>query len=124
MTASSPIVLLFRSPTSPPTSDPYHVLLTRHGYAAEPIPVLTETFRVDELGAIIEDGPGKWEGVVMMSRRGAEGWVRAAQGVSARSMFGKCARGQGVGETTESKLEIEVEASDEMDGDGEEHHGG
>ena len=121
MTASPSTVLLFRSPTSPPDSDPYQVLFTRYGNGVESIAVLAETFSTDELGAIIEHGPGSWEGVVLMSRRGAEGWVRAAQGVlGRRRMFREVTGARAVEAATGS----EVDSCVETEGDSGEHDGG
>ncbi len=78
-------VILFRAPINPSSSDPYHLTFQQHGYEATSVPVLTETFRTDELRRILERGCQGYDGVVIMSRRGAEGWVRAATAISGAS---------------------------------------
>ena len=72
-------VILFRTLTQPFASDPFHLLLAQGPYEEKSIPVLNETYVVEELTRIVERGPDGWEGVIIMSRRGAEGWVQATK---------------------------------------------
>ena len=72
-------VILFKTPANTFPSDPYTQLLEEHGYEPSFVPVLNESFRLDELEAIIVGGEDEYEGVVIMSRRGADAWVRAAR---------------------------------------------
>ncbi len=75
-------IILFKTPTEPLGWDPYHIAFAEIGYEARFVSVLKETFRIHELKGIIAAGGGDWEGVVMMSRRGAEGWVKAAKAIT------------------------------------------
>lgn len=81
MTVSRSPVLLFKTPIQPFTSDSYRILLAKDGYEPIFVPVLAETFRTEELGGIIESGGKGYEGLVIMSRRAAEAWVKAAKAI-------------------------------------------
>jgi hypothetical protein len=69
-------VILFRTATG--VNDPYEVALRSAGYHAKSIKVLFEEYDVRELEEIIRAGPGGWGNIVISSKRGAEGWIRAA----------------------------------------------
>ena len=71
-------VILFKTPSHPFASDPYH-LLAQDAYEPKSIPVLKEIFLFEQLKRVVEQGVGGYEGVVIMSRRGAEGWVKTMQ---------------------------------------------
>ncbi|ODO01947.1 hypothetical protein L198_02678 [Cryptococcus wingfieldii CBS 7118] len=76
-------VILFKTPNSSLADDPYHAALSRpclsSQYQPHWVPVLQETYSIDELVPFLEDGPIQWEGIIVTSRRGMEGWVRAVQ---------------------------------------------
>ncbi|OCF36063.1 hypothetical protein I316_01935 [Kwoniella heveanensis BCC8398] len=102
-----PQVILFKTPTPDISSDTYTAVLSSAAYEATFVPVLEERYTVDELVPIISvqaeagyrvgkdkdnaDGGARtkeaddtdqrcsWEGVVITSRRGAEGWIRAVK---------------------------------------------
>ena len=69
-------VVLFRTPAQP---DPYHVQFAGSGYIPISIQVLSETFLTGDLREIIASEEVGWEGVILMSRRGAEGWIKAVE---------------------------------------------
>ncbi|WVR03342.1 hypothetical protein IAU60_000333 [Kwoniella sp. DSM 27419] len=74
-------VILFKTPSPDAEHDPYARCLATTSYRPVFVPVLDETYDGTALERILEgDGAeGHWEGVVITSRRGAEGWVRAVQ---------------------------------------------
>jgi len=76
---AKPPVILFKTPADPVASDPYYAALSRN-YTPYFVPVLQETFHLDDLCTVLS-GSRKWEGVVMTSRRGAEAWVQAVDQV-------------------------------------------
>ncbi|WVW81494.1 hypothetical protein I302_103488 [Kwoniella bestiolae CBS 10118] len=69
-------IILFKTPSP---SDPYTQTLASTSYDTRFIPVLEETYDTSLLTPILESGSEKWEGVIITSRRGAEGWVRAVR---------------------------------------------
>lgn len=78
VTASKTPVLLYKQPKRSLSSDPYGTLLdTSSRYNPIHLPVLTEIFRTADLADIIRQGREAWDGVIISSKRGAEGWVRA-----------------------------------------------
>ena len=78
-------VLLFKTPQPgrPSETDPYHRLLTASGLAPVFVPVLEETFQTGELESVLasRDERERYDAVIVTSRRGAEGWIRAASAV-------------------------------------------
>ncbi|WVQ76381.1 hypothetical protein IAR50_006046 [Cryptococcus sp. DSM 104548] len=76
-------VILFKTPNSSLDEDPYHVAFSQPRLSSQfqphLIPVLQETYSLGELISFIESGPSNWEGIIVTSRRGMEGWVRAVQ---------------------------------------------
>ena len=68
-------VVLFKTPNE---RDTYDLDLRGEGYEPTFIPSLSEEYDVKELVGMLRGG-GEWEGVVITSRRGAEGWVRAVK---------------------------------------------
>jgi uroporphyrinogen-III synthase len=82
-------VVLFKTPTEPLASDSYQLRLTEAGYSPIFVNVLAERWLTEKLVGILLEGNGRhrgelerkqeWEGVVITSRRGAEGWVQAAR---------------------------------------------
>ena len=85
--SSKPQIVFFKTPTSPDNieQDPYHSIFSTRGYEATFIPVLEEVFSTDELEGILSERSGlqgsekenALEGIIITSRRGAEGWIRA-----------------------------------------------
>jgi uroporphyrinogen-III synthase len=73
-----PRVVLFKTPTTTNGSDSYQESFTRAGCGVTYIPVLQETFHLDQLTRIILDGNPTWGGIVITSKRGAEAWIQAA----------------------------------------------
>lgn len=67
-------VILFKTPLEP---DPYSETLGSE-YEVAFIPVLQETYVVEELKAVLRGGGGGWEAVVVSSKRGAGGYIAAA----------------------------------------------
>ncbi|WWC57829.1 uncharacterized protein I303_100364 [Kwoniella dejecticola CBS 10117] len=103
MSTSTPIIL-FKTPSPTVSLDPYYQTLTSTSSSSSSsssrsstsstydptfIPVLEETYTTIDLVPIIEAGPSKWEGVIITSRRGAEGWVRAVSQIDSDSRKGK-----------------------------------
>ena len=76
---ANPPVILFKTPADPVASDPYLSALSEK-YTPYFVPVLQETFHLDDLCAL-STGNKEWEGVVITSRRGAEAWVQAVHRV-------------------------------------------
>lgn len=81
-------VILFKTPHPSPSTDPYHHAFSESAssssnsaekYQTHFIPVLNETYHLQEIVKIIEEGPDQWEGVIVTSRRGMEGWVKGVQ---------------------------------------------
>ncbi|WRT63608.1 uncharacterized protein IL334_000531 [Kwoniella shivajii] len=80
-------VILFKTPSSSSSSsslssssasnDPYTQALSSTNYQPTHIPVLEERYDTAELASIIQRGGDEWEGVIITSRRGAEGWIQA-----------------------------------------------
>lgn len=80
--SSRPTVWLFRTPNgSSSHTDPYRVELAGQGYRAVHIPVLKDEFRTQQLEEVFRSKEQRWDGVIITSKRGAEGWVRAARAV-------------------------------------------
>lgn len=105
-------VILFKTPSEPPSSDAYHIRLTDAGFHPLFVPVLAERWVLRQLVGILRGGRGaglgeeisvekentagngsedeateiasavEWEGVIISSRRGAEGWIQAAREAS------------------------------------------
>jgi hypothetical protein len=75
-----PRVILFKTPLEP---DPYSETLGTE-YEVEFMPVLQETYVVEELKTVLKDGGG-WEGVVVSSKRGAGGYLAAAAAAEAEA---------------------------------------
>jgi hypothetical protein len=102
-------VILFKTPSEPPSSDAYHIRLTDAGFHPLFVPVLAERWVLSQLVGILRGGctglrgetsventagsgsedQGKeiataveWEGVIVSSRRGVEGWIQAAKEAS------------------------------------------
>ena len=69
-------VILFRTPSP---DDAYISTFRRAGYDPTCIPVLIEAYETDGLAELLRDGGDGWDGVVLSSKRGAEGWVRAVK---------------------------------------------
>lgn len=88
-------VVLFKTPQSEfgPSADPYYKLLHQHGYETTFVPVLEDAYDTAELervlvGGDVEGNRGErvnadFDGIIITSRRGAEGWLRAARNVQA-----------------------------------------
>lgn len=76
-------VIVFKTPSDPVETDPYHVALRDGLDHLGPVfvQVLQEKFELDRLKEIVRAGPDEWAGVVITSKRGAEAWVRAARDV-------------------------------------------
>ncbi|OXC71287.1 hypothetical protein AYX13_00154 [Cryptococcus neoformans] len=81
-------VILFKTPHPSPSTDPYQHAFSKSAssssnsaekYQPHFIPVLQETYHLSEIVKIIEEGPDQWEGVIVTSRRGMEGWVKGVQ---------------------------------------------
>nr|KIR83618.1 uroporphyrinogen-III synthase [Cryptococcus tetragattii IND107] len=81
-------VILFKTPNPSPSTDPYHYAFSKSAssspntageYKLYFIPVLQESYDLPEIVKIIEQGPEPWEGVIVTSRRGMEGWVKGVQ---------------------------------------------
>ncbi|WVQ80414.1 hypothetical protein IAT38_002519 [Cryptococcus sp. DSM 104549] len=89
-------VILFKTPSPSPSADPYTLAFqavssshaqsgspspssTTQGYRPQFIPVLQEAYHISPLVEIISQSPAKWEGMVVTSRRGMEGWVRGVK---------------------------------------------
>lgn len=77
-------VTLFRQPSEPFASDPYHTALGSSGeYTPGSIAVLQQVFvGMGELVRVIRDGPGSWAGVIATSTRAGEAWQEAARQVN------------------------------------------
>lgn len=76
-----PRIILYKTPPPSQQPDPYLHRFEEAGYATEYIPVLKEEYQVDGLSNLLSR-PGDtdgWAGVVITSKRGAEGWVKAAE---------------------------------------------
>mgnify|MGYP002718868649 CR=1 FL=1 len=56
--------------------DPYAETLRQGGFDTAFVPVLQEEYHLEEVCAVLQSDE-EWEGVVVTSKRGAEGWVRA-----------------------------------------------
>ena len=96
-------------------SDPYQDALIPNSYIPSFVSVLSETYRLGELNEIIQSGLGskdqakanerglgdggldegrgamegdrtRWEGVIVSSKRGAEGWMQAVENIR-RSIY-------------------------------------
>ncbi|WWC85536.1 uncharacterized protein L201_000400 [Kwoniella dendrophila CBS 6074] len=76
MLSKKPIIL-FKTPSPSSALDPYNKILSSTSYDPTFIPVLEETYSIDDLQPILKAGPSRYEGVIITSRRGAEGWNRA-----------------------------------------------
>lgn len=76
-------VILFKAPLPPHNiaSDPYYQLLRKQGYEPTFIPVLEESFEAQEIESVLLGRQGAFDAVIITSRRGAEGWLKAAQSV-------------------------------------------
>jgi hypothetical protein len=76
-----PRIILFKTPLEP---DPYSDTLGSE-YEVEFIPVLQETYVVEELKTVLRGGGGGWEAVIVSSKRGAGGYIAAAAAVDAEA---------------------------------------
>jgi uroporphyrinogen-III synthase len=74
-----PRVVLFKTKSEVNGSDAYRESFAQAGFEVQYIPVLQEEFHVDELSQLISDSEADWGGVVITSKRGAEGWAQAAK---------------------------------------------
>ena len=74
---SKSTVILFKTPSDPVSSDQYLQTLSP-AYQPHFIPVLEEKYHLDSLLTILQQEK-EWEGVVITSRRGAEGWIKAVK---------------------------------------------
>ena len=74
-----PRVVLFKTESEVNGYDAYIQTFAQAGFEVRYIPVLQEEFHVDELSQSISDKKADWAGVVITSKRGAEGWVQAAK---------------------------------------------
>jgi uroporphyrinogen-III synthase len=74
-----PRVVLFKTQNGINGSDAYRESFAQAGFEVQYIPVLQEEFHVDELSQLISDNRTDWGGVVITSKRGAEGWVQATK---------------------------------------------
>ena len=70
---------MFKTQSEVNGSDAYRESFGQAGFEVQYIPVLQEEFHVDELEQYISDKRTDWGGVVITSKRGAEGWVQAAK---------------------------------------------
>ncbi|WWD06084.1 hypothetical protein V865_004169 [Kwoniella europaea PYCC6329] len=86
-------VVLFKTPSPSSSLDPYTQSLSSTSYQPTFIPVLEETYDTSSLVPILEGGCEHWEGVIITSRRGAEGWVRAVS--ESRASSSKKGKGKG-----------------------------
>ena len=96
-----PRIVLLKTPPSPSAdqNDPYRSQFENAGYEVDYVPVLKEEYQIEELsrlllgddngngsggGEVGEAGAagGEWAGVVITSKRGAEGWIKAAEACS------------------------------------------
>jgi len=73
-----PQVVLFKTKNDVNGFDAYHDSFVQAGFEVRYIPVLQETFHTDELIQFISEKKN-WGGVVVTSKRGAEGWSQAVQ---------------------------------------------
>jgi hypothetical protein len=73
-----PKVVLFKTPSTATGNDTYQNSFAQAGYDVQYIPVLQEAFHLDELCHIMRNNDTTWGGVVITSKRGAEGWLQAA----------------------------------------------
>lgn len=73
-----PQVVLFKTKNEVNGFDAYHDTFAQAGFEVRYIPVLQETFHTDELIQFIS-AKKNWGGVVVSSKRGAEGWIQAVQ---------------------------------------------
>ncbi|ORX33594.1 tetrapyrrole biosynthesis, uroporphyrinogen III synthase [Kockovaella imperatae] len=79
MTTTSPTsrkVYLFRKPSIP---DAYLDAFRSAFFDPECISVLQEIYELEELATVVNQGGQSYDAVVISSKRGAEGWVRAAE---------------------------------------------
>jgi uroporphyrinogen-III synthase len=74
-----PRVILFKTQSQANGTDTYQDTFAQAGFEVQYIPVLQETFHLDELSHLISDQDKGWGGVIITSKRGAEGWIQAAQ---------------------------------------------
>jgi uroporphyrinogen-III synthase len=74
-----PRVVLFKTKSEVNGSDAYRESFAQAGFEVQYIPVLQEEFHVDDLSQLISDNRTDWGGVVITSKRGAEGWAQAAK---------------------------------------------
>jgi uroporphyrinogen-III synthase len=74
-----PRVVLFKTQSEGNGSDAYKESFAQAGFEVRYIPVLQEEFHVDGLSQLISDKERDWGGVVITSKRGAEGWVQATK---------------------------------------------
>ena len=74
-----PRVVLFKTKSEVNGSDAYRESFAQAGFEVQYLSVLQEEFHVDELSQSMSDNRTDWGGVVITSKRGAEGWVQATQ---------------------------------------------
>lgn len=82
-------VLLFRTPTP---EDPYDSAFKEAGYAPRSIQTLDDVLLPEGLAPILAAGGGRWEAVLITSRRAAEAWCRAVEAAKRypSEIFGTC----------------------------------
>lgn len=68
---------------APPTSsdDVYKEALGKEGFSVRYIPAIIETFDTRDLENLLSDRLNSWDGVIITSKRGAQGWLRAVKNV-------------------------------------------
>ena len=73
-------VILFKTPVpaceEDSRTDPYHTILSSGGFLPSLVPVLEDTYHLDALREVLVSKE-EWQGVIVTSKRGAEGWTRA-----------------------------------------------
>lgn len=74
-----PQIVLFKTKSEVNGSDAYRESSAQAGFEVQYIPVLQEEFHVDELSQSMSDNRTDWGGVVITSKRGAEGWTQATK---------------------------------------------
>ncbi len=77
------LVLLLKSEAGPPgTEDPYHTLLSRHGFTPVSIAVIDHNIvDLDSLKIIVRNGSSGYRGVIFTSGRAVDAWITAASSV-------------------------------------------
>lgn len=73
-------VILFKAPGSSDEPDPYRLRFESASYRLGYVPVLQEFFDTAELSGLLSESDN-WAGVIITSKRGAEGWIKAVQSI-------------------------------------------